>query len=139
MTNKRQSGLRLALGIAVLLVIGISNGRLSANPVTYYFNHEFSSGTSPASPTTPWLTAVFQDVAPGTVSLTLTAPHLTGSEFVSGWYFNLNPVLDPTLLTFSAPASLNYALPGISESVNAFKADGDGKYDVLLSFSTSGG
>jgi hypothetical protein len=113
-----------------------------AATVTYDFNHEFSSGTPPASSTTPWLTAVFADTATaGLVTLTLTAPHLTGSEFVSGWYLNLNPILDPTQLLFSnaTVGSGSFSFPTITEGVNAYKADGDGKYDVLLSFATSGG
>jgi hypothetical protein len=90
----------------------------------------------------PWITAVFQDTStPGSVMLTLSAPHLTGNEFVSGWYFNLNPALDPTQLQFNSAtvSSGSFTLPGIRESVDSYKADGDGKYDILLSFSTSGG
>jgi hypothetical protein len=119
-------------------------GRVLANSttVTYNFDNEFSGGTAPVSGTKPWITAIFSDTStPGSVRLTLSAPHLTADEFVSGWYFNLNPSLDPTQLQFNNPsvAAGSFSLPSIQESVDSYKADGDGKYDILLSFSTSGG
>src|SRR5689334_18919894 len=140
-------GHKLRACLLVFALLGTGSVRVFAASVTYNFNNEFSSGTPPASATTPWLTAVFTDGAtPGTVTLTLTAPHLSGTEFVSGWYFNLGPnsgpgMLDPTKLHFSSGTvgSGALTLPTITEALNAYKADGDGKYDILLSFSVSGG
>ncbi len=128
--------------LAAALFFGLS---LSATTITYNFNNEFSSGTPPAG-APPWLSAVFTDsgtdhsLAANSVSLTLSTPDFTGSEFVSGWYFNLNPALESTIghLTFTTSGG-TFTPPTIQTGVDAFKADGDGKYDILFSFATSGG
>ncbi|HSW46545.1 MAG TPA: PEP-CTERM sorting domain-containing protein [Phycisphaerae bacterium] len=101
---------------------------------------EFSGGTPPSG-SPPWLTATFDDGGgSGLVVMTLIATNLTGDEFVSGWYLNLSPTLSPASLIFSAPTKVgSFTTPGISKGVNQFKADGDGKYDILFSFATSGG
>src|SRR5688500_8097342 len=60
--------------------------------VTYNLDVEFSGATAPSGPA-PWATASFDDSygGPNTVRLTMTTGGLTGSEFLSGWYFNLDP------------------------------------------------
>lgn len=111
---------------------------LSASTVTYDFG-QLSGGTSPDG-TPPWLQAVFTDNSQpaNTVQLTLTAGNLTGNEFVSCWYFNLNPALDPTGLNISVSGSSGSVTgPTVQTGANAFKAGPDGKYDVLLGFSTA--
>jgi hypothetical protein len=100
---------------------------------------EAFSGTAPSSAATPWVTALFQDVAPGTVRLTISNVNLTATENVDEFYLNLNPSMNPTLLAFaSAGASGAFDTPTISKGVNGFKADGDGYYDVELNFATGG-
>jgi len=142
---EKRSRIGRSLALGGLLAVGFLCAlRASANSssVTYNFDNEFSGGTAPSSAIKPWITAVFQDTStPGSVKLTLSAPHLTASEFVSGWYFNLNSILDPTKLMFNSGtvSAGSFGLPSIHESVDTYKADGDGKYDILLSFSTSGG
>jgi hypothetical protein len=97
-------------------------------------NFVFSGSTPGAA--SPWLSATFEDgPLPDSVRLTLDATNLTGTEFAASWYFNLNPSLDPASLTFSFvsnPTALG--LNNIHTGVNAFKADGDGHYDILLDF-----
>jgi hypothetical protein len=94
------------------------------------------TGTAAANPVP--LTLTLQDgLAPNTVRLTLDATNLSGNEFVSGWYINLNPAFDPSQLTFSfvsnpLPPGV-FTLSGIQTGTNAFKADGDGFYDILFS------
>jgi hypothetical protein len=113
-----------------------------ATVITFGANMEFSGGSPPAAtPSPPWLTSQFDDHnTPGAVTLTLTASNLTGSEFVGGWYLNLDPALDPADLIFSTPAKWgSFNTPAISTAVDAFKADGDGYYDILIAFSESGG
>ncbi len=111
-----------------------------ATIITFSANIEFSGGTAPVG-AAPWLTAKFDDAdSTGSVTLTLTAFNLTASEFISGWYLNLDPSLDVTSLVFSAPTKTgSFSDPGISQGTNAYKADGDGKYDLLLDFATGGG
>lgn len=102
----------------------------------YHFSNVFS-GTSPSDPA-PWIDAFFHDVSPGTVDLTITASGLATGEFMSGIYINLNPNDAPTSLSFTKLSTTgSFSLPTISEGVDSFKADGDGKYDVLFSFGTA--
>ena len=90
----------------------------------------------------PWLTADFDDGGTsGSVYLTLTA-NLTDSNKVGLWYFNLDPVLDPTLLSFAVqgqPTFPETTAPEatISKGSNNQKADGDGWYDIEFNFPKS--
>ena len=76
----------------------------------------------------------------GSVDFTLTAPHLTGTENVTEFDINLDPSLYGLLpLSFGGLAKTgSFDTPSISQGVDGFKADGDGKYDIQLSFTTGG-
>lgn len=112
------------LGVSILGV-----GSANAVIVTYEFDTVFS-GTAPSGGT-PWMTAVFDDggVA-GSVELTLSTSGLTGNENVKGVYFNLEP--------FSADLAISHVSgvepTGTSSSEDAFKADGDGFFDILIEY-----
>ena len=102
---------------------------------------EFSGGQAPASATHPWALLTIADSGANSVVLTLTAPNLTGSENISEFYFNIDPALTMDLdhLIFSnLVKGGSFDTPTISQSEDAFKADGDGKYDVHFSFTTGG-
>jgi len=101
---------------------------------------EFSGATAPVG-SSPWLTPKFDDEnTAGTVVLTVETTNLSGSEFVSGLYLNVDPSIDPADLNFSSPTKTGtFSNPSILLSTDAYKADGDGKYDILLQFSTSSG
>ena len=122
--------------VAALALTAAANATI----LTYDLSVEFSGATPPVG-AAPWLRATFDDGgSPGSVVMKLTTPNLTATEFVSGWYFNLNPALDPTSLSFSGPVKTgSFTDPAINLSVDAFKADGDGKYDILLDFATDDG
>jgi hypothetical protein len=115
----------------------------AASGITYQFDNEFSSGTPPAGPA-PWITASIQTTTPGTVLLTIANNGLIGSEFVSGFYLNLNTNFSPLNLSISYVSSAgSFLIPSvgsgtIERGTDSFKADGDGKYDVLFDFSVSG-
>ena len=135
------NGVAVALvGIALLLP---TKGR-AASGVTYQFDNEFSSGTPPAGPA-PWITATIQNTTPGTVLLTVANNGLVGSEFVSGFYLNLNTDFNPLNLSLSYVSSVgSFTLPSIASGTiergtDSFKADGDGKYDLLFDFITASG
>jgi len=123
-------------GIPVLLGAAASAAQAA---VVYNFNTEFSGGTPPSGPA-PWLTATFSDTSTlAEVQLTISTAGLTSTEKISGLYFNLDPALDVDDLSFS---SLNSGSGTVADSSvqlgeNLFMADGDGKYDILLSYSTS--
>lgn len=93
------------------------------------------SGTAPVG-ATPALTVTFEDgLAPSTVRITLTALNLSADEFISAWYLNVSPSIDPTQLTFSLVSNpTQLTLGDIGKGTNAFKADGDGFYDLILDF-----
>jgi hypothetical protein len=102
---------------------------------------EFSGGQAPASPVKPWLQMMISDVSPGVVQFVLSAPNLTGSENASEFDFNLDPALAADLghLTFSNLIKTgSFDTPSIDQMVNGFKADGDGLYDISMSFTTGG-
>lgn len=110
--------------------------------ITFSLTEEFSGGTPPEGTVPPpWLTVTLDDGADdtdGIVTLTLAATNLTDAEFVSPWYLNLDPLLDPASLLFSSPTKTGtFDAPTISTGVNKFKADGDGKYDILFAFATA--
>lgn len=111
-----------------------------AGIITMDLNHTFS-GIGPASGVLPWLNAQFDDHGSlGSVTITLSASHLTGTEYVSGWYVNLDPAMDPTALVFSAPVKTGaFDDPSVGTGVNAYKADGDGHFDILFGFATYDG
>jgi hypothetical protein len=128
------------IGIALLSPAKSS----AASGITYQFDNEFSSGTPPAGPA-PWITASIQNVSPGTVQLTIANNGLLGSEFVSGFYLNLNTNFSSLNLSISyVSSSGTFLIPSIASGTiergtDSFKADGDGKYDVLFDFSTVNG
>jgi hypothetical protein len=123
-----------------LATILITVSSSSASTFTYDFNSTFSGNSPAGSP--PWLQATFTDsgLPANTVQLTVSAVNLSSSEYVSCWYFNLNPSLDPTLLNFATSGSVGaFGTPTIQTGENSFRAAGDGKYDVLFAFDRTGG
>jgi hypothetical protein len=125
---------------ALLVVAGTVASFISgaqAGTVTFELTTEFSGGQTPTSPG-PWGTAVFDDGG-GTGSVTLTITnHLAGdaSAFVTGWYFNFDPSLNLSALSITGGRGVGG--DSINIASNAFQADGDGLYDILLGFRNSG-
>lgn len=111
--------------------------------IIYQFNTPFSGDPDPSG-NGPWIDASFIDVTPGTVLLTITNVNLVAGEFIQGngngasggLFFNLNPSDNATALDFTLVSSNGNFGPIISTGVNAFKADGDGDYDIQFDFST---
>jgi len=98
-------------------------------------------GTVPAP---PWLIAEFDDGGTaGSVDLTLTANNLSATEFTGEWYFNIDPVYNATdlsNLTFTVTSTTGaFDNPTISKDINNLQANGNGKFDILLGFSTADG
>jgi hypothetical protein len=119
------------------VMIGAASG--SAATLILPLNLIFSGLTPPCS--SPWGTATFTDVGSNKVELTLQANLSScGGAFISKWYFNLDPALNPSSLSFSfVSKSGTFTNPSISTGVNAFKADGDGKFDIRFEFATKSG
>ena len=122
---------------AISSLIGLFCLPVLAQDNQLFLNNVFG-GTAPASTNTSWMDVVFRDVSPGVVSVTVSNLHLSGSENVDQIYLNLNPVFNPLKLHFSfVSSSGGFDLPSISQGTNAFKAGGDGKYDLLFSFASN--
>jgi len=109
--------------------------KVSAADYVYSFTNTFS-GTSPSN-SGPWMEVWFHDVTPGTVSLTISNIGLSGTEFISGLYLNLNTNFAAPSLSFQYLGGNGAAPTNILTGLNQFKADGDGKYDILFDFDTT--
>lgn len=126
----------------MLLVLGLvlaAPGHLLANTLTLDATQEFGGGVTPAGPI-PWVRATFDDTGKTqSVNLKFEALNLTGSEYVSGLYLNLNPSFDATKLAFfPIEKHGDFVSPAISLGNDAFKAGEDGKYDLYFEFATTG-
>lgn len=123
------------LGAAVAFAAGLAGAeRAGASGLEFFMGNVFS-GTAASGPA-PWAEVIFQDVTAGNVSLTITSLNITSGEKVTELYLNLNPNLNPGSLNFAFQSgSSGVAAPQPSLGVNSFKADGDGKYDILFDFS----
>src|SRR5690349_9683000 len=109
----------LHLGIFVACAaVTLNSTPASAYSFVYHFDtggDPIFSGTPPVSPA-PWVDALFQDVTPGTVLLTISNPGLTANEKLTEFYINLDPALSPTSLNFTPVAnSGGFTLPTIDQ------------------------
>lgn len=122
---------RAAFLAALLLQCGVSG----AAHIAFNLTTEYSGATPPVG-AAPWLRVEFDDGgSPGSVTMTMTATNLTGTEFVTDWRLNLDPLLDATDLVFSAPTKTGtFANPVITTGTDFTMAPGDGKYDILVAF-----
>lgn len=138
-----KKNLRWSRGVAAvaafLVIASIGLATANATGVLYQFDNVFSysgSASSPAGPG-PWVDATLQDTANG-VLLTVNNLGLTGGEFLSQLYLNVNPADNVNNLTFSFQGGTSgVTAPTIRTGEDGFKADGDGKYDILFNFATS--
>ncbi|UCF72729.1 MAG: hypothetical protein JSW35_11280 [Deltaproteobacteria bacterium] len=105
-----------------------------ATVILWDFNYEFSGASEPEG-APPWLTATFDDEdSAGSVLLTIAAANLTDAEHVKAWYFNIDPGFTDTLTFTTIAWTGAFTLPTISTGQDAFKADGDGLYDIKFAF-----
>jgi hypothetical protein len=105
------------------------------------------SGTAPSG-SPPWLTATFEDTGDNEVTLTLQANLQASSEFVDGaaqgageqkrkgWFFNFDPALDLSSLSFAFEEGEQ--AENILTDADNIKADGDGLFDIVFQWATSG-
>ena len=75
------------------------------------------NGSPPAS-TSPWITATFTTISPGTVTLTLTSHLNVTSEFISEIGLNLRPGISPASLLFSTNSNSGPAFTSINQKAN---------------------
>jgi hypothetical protein len=116
-----------------LFVLCVVSGLLmagNAHADVIFDNFIKFSGGAP----TPTLEAIITDVAGG-VNIAMYDLPGTDAEKIMGWYFNLTQA--PTG-TITLSSGVPVASPPPVYSSNAFKADGDGSFDLLFEYSTSG-
>jgi hypothetical protein len=115
----------------------------SSNAATLQLGHMFSDTPVAPDASGPWLTVATTHLGSNQIHVDLSATALSDPEFVSEWFLNLDPVLDLDELTISALAlSGGFNVPAASEllvGTDAYKADGDGLYDIKVIFATSDG
>ena len=110
---------------------------VSAATITFQYTESFGAVT-PDGPA-PYATATFDDGGTaGSVELTITVAGSVGEADVTAMYFNLNPALDPTALSFTrdnsstGPTDANTT---IGTGIDAFgPVGGDGIYDIEFDF-----
>lgn len=116
-----------------MLLLGLCALSAQAASLEFDFNTTFS-GTAPDGPA-PWVSALFQDEGPGTVRLTISNLNVGATEKITELYLNLNPIYSAPNLHFNfLGGSTGVTAPMPSLGTDAFKADGDGKYDILFQF-----
>jgi hypothetical protein len=157
--RQKISGVCRLTGLLVLALVALTGSSKALADIEYQFNNVFdTSGGPPPAGSAPWVDAIFTDVKPGQVLLTITNVNLTSGEFVDdsggGIFFNLTPSLNVSNLVFSLVSSTdpvageNYnwfvetseAQDGNGKGNNSgygFKADGNGGFcDINLEFAT---
>jgi len=126
---------------ACALVVGLCFAA-SGETLPFGLCIEYSGATPPAGDP-PWLTATFDDGGmAGSVDLTLQTTNLTAEEYVRTWMFNLDPDLADQihLLEFDLTVlSGTFDTPTVSIGQDAYRADGDGLFDIKIEFSTQDG
>jgi hypothetical protein len=101
---------------------------------TISFDYDISFGTVAPDGATPYATALFDDGGtPGSVTLTVNVAATVGGADITDLYYNLDPTLDPTSLSIARTGGdgPSAGFP-ILTGVDAFMADGDGMYDILM-------
>lgn len=139
---------RLAIWGAALPTVAVLAATYAAPAgaatVTFNFGTVFTTGAVAPDGPAPYATAVFDDGdGTGTVQLTLTSSGSVGIADLTQAYFNLDPTLDPTLLSFAynigsstGPEAFGGGNNGVFTGVDAFQSGGGGLYDILFDFPT---
>jgi hypothetical protein len=116
---------------AVMFLLAPVSARAASITYTLGPNDFSGSGANVSGPFTVTLT----DVGGG-VQMSVDTSGLSGSEFVSGLYLNFDPTLAIGSLTAGYTSGI--AADSVQIATDCCKADGDGLYDILFSYPTSG-
>ena len=128
---------KILLGVILTAAFIIAAFPAQATIITYDLDFEFSGATRPESSPLPWLRATFDDAnTSGSVTLTMEALNLTDAEKISEWYFNFDPALN--ISSLGILYDTGFAANSVDQGINGYKADGDGYFDILFHFETSG-
>lgn len=132
--------------VALMAIFGAIASTQSANAALTFTLNNSINGTAPTS-TSPWLTAVFenivnnQNVTTG-VKLTLTASLEVASEFISSVAFNVKTTIDPEDINYVNNTTANPQVTSVNmnhQNDQDLNGAGDkGKdFDIRIDWSTS--
>jgi len=114
------------LGVAGMLLGGVRN--VSA-VITWDLQLEFSGATTPSGPINVTLSQSGDDVI-----LTVDAAGLSGDEYIKALYFNYDPNANGIVDSGFSATSGTVNAPTVGLGDNAYKADGDGWFDIEILF-----
>jgi PEP-CTERM motif len=117
--------MRLSLAPLALATLLVGVSPASATMITFTLDTTFSGATPSGFPTV----TLDDSVALDSVLVTITS-NLSGSEFIDDIYLNYSG--DPTTLT--SQYSSGTAANSVNFGSNAYKADGDGYFDIQLDY-----
>jgi hypothetical protein len=127
--------------IGLMAALAVTALAISAEALTFQLNNVFS-GFTPAG-SAPWATAVFTttNTTAGNQQVTLTFTGSLGAsgQFISELDFNVNPTLTLSSLSGSMSSCTTCSIVPVGVGEDKFQADGDGKYDIGITFDTSDG
>ena len=135
-----------AITTSAIAAIAIGSGfasSASADILTFEYTASYTDGNLPTG-VDPFVTATFEDVDLGggnsAVKLTLDAGNLEGGEFVSDVFFNLNPSLSASNLSFTGETKTgSFDSPAISKGTDNQRSTASYDFDIKIAFTTMGG
>lgn len=104
------------------------------------FGDPFDPDTAAPGGAAPWFTAMFDDLGGiGFVTLTMDFNADNGMADITEVYFNVDPLIDPTSLTFTRLGGTGptAADTTINQGTDLYQADGDGLYDIWFDIANS--
>ncbi|MBN1930635.1 MAG: PEP-CTERM sorting domain-containing protein [Desulfobacterales bacterium] len=135
--------------IITILVFGMVPSTW-ATSISFDLGYEFSGGTSPQGGI-PWVTVTFDDEgSTGSVVMTINNSGLTGTEFMSEFYFNFDSpgtlsadseekFNDYSIISSSTHTAIDsFKYDANGDNQKGYKADGDGFFDLVIGFPESG-
>jgi hypothetical protein len=128
---------KLLLGVTLTLLL---LPRLAAGAaITMSFGETFSNNVNPGG-SGPWLLINFNDAtasAGNDIRITMTAVGLEDDEFISSVYLNILTQYPVGSFSGQVITDPNSTYAGALYQQNAYKADGDGLYDLLFNFQSA--
>ena len=117
-------------------VFGVFSLQATAAVITYDLDIVFSTGAVAPDGPTPYATVTFDDGGGiGTVDMTVAIAGTVGDAKMTELYLNFDPILDLSQLSFNYDGVVStgpQAAVPVGVGTDAFKADGDGLYELVF-------